>query len=97
MWSYLYVSDLPECASVSALIRNSLEIMHSYTESNVMAAIQIFSLVDTATGGVHYYFNPAAKQIGDIVGAKPCDVPCLGFQENEIFLAGSFLDELHIT
>ncbi|MFQ1996311.1 hypothetical protein ACK35E_02795 [Aeromonas veronii] len=91
MWSYLYVSDLPTCVSVSTLLRNSLDIMHSYTNPDLMRVIQVFSRVDVATGGIHFYFSPAAMQLGNIVGAQPYGDSPPDMEERELFLSGHFL------
>lgn len=91
MWSYLYVDDLPTCVSVSNLLRNSLGIIDSYTEDDLMEVIQIFLRVDVATGGCHFYFSPAAMQLGNIVGAQPYRGSLPDMEACELFLSGHFL------
>ncbi|WP_279449508.1 hypothetical protein [Aeromonas hydrophila] len=88
MWSYLYVGDLPTFVSVSALLTNSLDIIDSYTDADMMAEIQIFLRVDATTGGFHFYFSPAAMQLGNIVGAQPYRESLPALDERELFLSG---------
>ncbi|MFB2865723.1 hypothetical protein [Aeromonas sp. MdU4] len=91
MWSYLYVSDLPGCAKICKELRFSLHVMRLYTEPSKLSSIQIFSRIDVQTGGVHYYFSPAAIAIGNIVGAQPYGDSPLDIGEIEPFLSGHFL------
>lgn len=96
MWSYLYVRDLTECAKVCNELRLSLSIMGSYTDPTSLSSIQIFSLLDSQTGGVHYYFSPEAQPVAYIVGAEPCGIPPFNIQEQKVFLSGHFFDELQL-
>lgn len=72
MWCHLYIDD-PSVAFVTStqMMKEHFELLAA--SGNMDCAI--FSRIDNETGGMHYYFTPAAVSIASAHGADQCEKP----------------------
>jgi len=71
-WNYKYIDD------PSAAYAESTRYLSAMTAVLLLPVAQdaaIYSRADDVTGGMHYYFTPAASNVASKFGACPCSKP----------------------
>ncbi|MHB0974466.1 MAG: hypothetical protein ACYC0P_09495 [Thiobacillus sp.] len=72
MWFYLYNDNGHDKLAVAESIHREMFALIASTGNRDAAA---FSRFDQESGGVHYYFSPAAEMVAKSLGAKACEKP----------------------
>jgi len=72
MWYYLYIDDPATAHAASSEFQKAIFAVWAVTD-NYDATV--FCRLDGDSGGVHYYFTPAAKSVALVHGASPCEKP----------------------
>ena len=71
-WHHKYIDD------PIAAFRESKQFMGAIEAATLHAPlmdIALYSKLDLSTGGINYYFTPAAEQIAKAFFATPCEKP----------------------
>ena len=72
MWHYLFIENPANTLATAESIHKGMFALLA-TSKNLDAAA--FSRFDEQTGGVHYYFSPAAEIVAKAHNATPCEQP----------------------
>ena len=71
-WHYKYIDDHNDAYIESEKYQTAIEALSLIPGSTEAT---IYSRFDVATGGIHYYFSPAASQVAQAFGAGQCQKP----------------------
>ena len=72
IWYHKYIDDPSEAFIESGKYQKSLEAILMLPGSSDAA---IYSKIDIGTGGMHYYFTPAASAVATAFNATQCVKP----------------------
>ena len=71
-WHHKYIDDPTTAFHESKQFMDAIEAAMLHAPSMDIA---LYSKLDISTGGINYYFTPAAEQIAKAFSATPCEKP----------------------
>lgn len=71
-WFHKYIDDPSAAFSECDRYQAAMEALFLLSGTRDAA---IYSRLDNASGGVHYYFTPTAKRVATSFNATPCQKP----------------------
>lgn len=74
IWHHLFVEDPDKTMAMAESIHRAMFAFLAVSKDLDAAA---FSRIDQDTGGVHYFFSPAAERVAKKYGAMPCEDPSM--------------------